>query len=140
MTTTSQLRAFSVINPWGQCIASGRKTVENRTCQTHYRGPVLIHTSLRGFDERALMNGFVLEALADAPGQSWHRGRVIATATLTDCHRCDGGCSPWAQPGSWHWVLSGVEPLALPVPAKGALGLWVPDAQTVAAAWAGVSV
>ena len=37
-------------------------------------------------------------------------------------------CSKWAQIDQWHWQLANVRPLAEPVPAKGALGLWkVPD-------------
>jgi hypothetical protein len=65
-------------------------------------------------------------------------GAVIAVAELSGCHDSDecmlpawsevpgvrSGCSDWAARGQWHWELSGVRPLAEPVPCKGKLGLW----------------
>ena len=85
---------------------------------------------------------------------------VVAVATITSAHhgwdreRCQrrvdyaGGpdvemCSDWAEDGGvdehgqmlsiQHWVLEDVEPLLQAVPAKGKLGLWVPDADLVEA-------
>jgi hypothetical protein len=54
---------------------------------------------------------------------SHHSGEVIATGVLADVHRCDGSCSPWADPDQWHLVWEDVVILD-PYPAKGALGLW----------------
>lgn len=69
-------------------------------------------------------------------------GAVVAVARVTGSHFCGEGfcgehaveacagvlCSKWAQIDQWHWQLANVRPLAEPVPAKGALGLWkVPD-------------
>jgi ASCH domain len=130
---TAQWRALTVKLPWAACIASGHKTVENRAARTNYRGPVAIHTSLRGFDETALLSPWVLEALMVAPGQSFHHGRIVAVAEITDCHQCDRGCSIWAQDGAWHWVLSGIRPLQWPVAATGQLGLWKPRPAVLAA-------
>ena len=47
-------------------------------------------------------------------------------------------CSPWAMFGEvgeivHHWELADVRPLTEPVPAKGKLGLWIPDAELVEA-------
>ena len=63
------------------------------------------------------------------------RGAIIGTAYLTGCHkaRIEGCCGPWSFPGTWHWLLALVRPLAVPVPAKGQLGLWTPDADVLAA-------
>jgi hypothetical protein len=124
------MKALTVRHPWAQCIASGRKTIENRTRQVSYRGPLAIHTSARGFDEMALLNPIVLEALMDVRGASWHHGRIIAVATLADCHRCDGACSPWAEAGAWHLELADIRALSHGVTAKGQLGLWTPDEAT----------
>jgi hypothetical protein len=67
-------------------------------------------------------------------------GAVVAVATITACHydqdpECHGDprtagclCSAWARVCKFHWQLADVRPLAEPVPAKGALGLWtVPE-------------
>lgn len=125
-------RGLTVRQPWGSCIASGRKTVENRTRRTGHRGPVAIHTSLRGFDELALLSPWVLEALMAAPGGSFHHGRIVAVATIADCHQCDGGCSVWAQPGAWHWVLEGIRAVPNPPACTGQLGLWRPQPAVLA--------
>lgn len=69
-------------------------------------------------------------------------GAIVAVATVTGSHfrgwddECGDPagysagviCSPWAMPDQWHWEIADVRPLAHPVPAKGALGLWtVPE-------------
>src|SRR5690606_16609210 len=77
------------------------------------------------------------------------RGAVIGVVDLTGSHRskrsmtrsCLGEpvcfddttptgrlCSPWAMPDHHHLVLENPRPLARPIPAKGRLGLWRPDA------------
>lgn len=128
-------RGLTVRQPWGSCIASGRKTVENRTRRTSHRGPIAIHTSLRGFDELALLSPWVLEALMDAPGGSFHHGRIVAVAEITDCHEAAGCCWPWGEPGPgvYHWALANVRRLSEPVPCTGALGFWRPQPAVLAA-------
>jgi hypothetical protein len=53
-------------------------------------------------------------------------GAVVAVVDLvgicTDSARCY--CGPWAAIGQNHWRLENVRPLAEPVPARGAQGLW----------------
>ena len=44
------MRIVSIKQPWATLIARGLKDVENRTWATRYRGPVLIHASLRPDD------------------------------------------------------------------------------------------
>lgn len=72
-------------------------------------------------------------------------GAIIGVVDLVDVHSADwcwepeGLCSPWAE-ASYdehdggvrhdvvHLVLANPRPLATPIPAKGRLGLWTPDA------------
>jgi len=50
-----KIRALSIKQPWATMIAIGRKTIETRTWQTSYRGPVLIVSSkLPDFDHPLL--------------------------------------------------------------------------------------
>ena len=85
-------------------------------------------------------------------------GAVVAVMTLTGSHatswqadECqdhtagcwdgsewhDGPCSPWAQfalpvhKPMHHWGIGDVTVLDTPVPAKGKLGLWVPDGELI---------
>lgn len=122
--TGHQLRGLTVAQPWAACIAHLGKTVENRTWTTKYRGPVAIHAARR-YDPHGAPHA---ERLA---GQRFHpthgpagiRGAIVALADLVDVHRCDGSCSAWADPSQWHFVLADVRP-TVPIPVRGALGLW----------------
>lgn len=135
-----EIRGLSVRQPWAACIASGRKTTENRTWPTRYRGPVLIHAA-QAVDTDALQisarREHMWRALAADPTLVHVRGAVIAIARLTDCHLEDhqGCCAPWGETGRgiWHWTLQDVVKLSSPVPCKGRLGLWIPDGGLMAA-------
>jgi hypothetical protein len=134
------MRALTVRNPYAWAIATGAKTVENRSRRTSHRGDIAIHAGAAWFrgaetDERVARAWWEI-----APGlrgrttverawwaSRWYRA-VLAVADLYDCHATTPGCcdSPWADPGAGaHWLLRDVRPLPAPVPASGALGLWV---------------
>ena len=44
-------------------------------------------------------------------------------------------CSPWAQDERHHLILANPRPLPRPIPAKGRLGLWIPDGALQDAIW-----
>lgn len=44
------MKALSIRQPFAALIASGQKTLETRTWQTDYRGPLLICTGMQGHD------------------------------------------------------------------------------------------
>ncbi|MFJ2407047.1 hypothetical protein ACIOUE_37770 [Streptomyces xanthochromogenes] len=116
--TAVAVRALTIYQPWADAIVHLRKDVENRSWVTPYTGLLLIHSAQRA-DQTALK-----EAPKDLPGI---RGAVIAVARLTGCHLCDATCSPWAQPGSWHWTFTDVTALASPLSCPGARKLWIPS-------------
>lgn len=125
------MKALTVRQPWADAIAQpsrsfiGPKRIENRTRQTHYRGPFLLHAGLS--EDRAA-------AIPRGAGWPDARGAVIAVAEITGCHRSDGRCCPeWGFDGVWHWELADVQTLLRPVPALGRLGLWTPDDDLVRA-------
>lgn len=113
----TDIRALTIRQPWAALIAHGIKRVENRTWGTAWRGTLLIHAA-KGADPYP--DGVPWVDGADV------RSAIVAVATLADVHVCDGACSPWAEPGRHHWVLTDVRALAEPVPGRGALGLWRP--------------
>ena len=121
------MRALTIRQPWADAIARGEKKIENRTRRTAFRGKLLIHAGLTG-DRQAVLDGV-------RPGADV-RGAVLAVAELVGCHQDANPaapCDPWGLPNQWHWELSDVRPLPRPVPAKGCLGLWLPDVETLAA-------
>ena len=138
------MRALTVRQPWASAIASGQKTVENRSRRTRYRGLVALHSGLViDWDATPMAwtaAGVAVREIYRRP--AWHLGlplgAVIAVAELYGCHQwpaagsCNGRsrspCSPWASLDQWHWQFKNVLPLATPVPCKGMLGLWrLPD-------------
>jgi hypothetical protein len=122
------LKALTVKQPWASVIATGAKSVENRTWPTKYRGRLAIHAG-QSDDRGALAVDILWNAVEADLGKPTIRGAILAVAELTDCHRCDGSCSPWAEPGAWHWGLTNIRGLPEPVPCKGRLSLWTPDAE-----------
>jgi hypothetical protein len=120
------MKALSVKNPWAYLIIYGYdfgleiggfkiKDVENRTWETSYRGPILIHCS------KNLDGDVPWDRLPYNIKWANYNGHIIGTINLVDCIR--NSESRWAEPGLWHWVLKDPKPCQ-PVPAKGSLGLW----------------
>jgi len=137
------MRAITVQQPWAFAIATGAKTVENRTRRTPWHiavgQQVAIHAgkawdSTAVHDERLIAAAkaaghlFVVEELDPA---AYEYGAVLAVADVAGVHlgvSRPGGCrcswNQWAEPGAWHLVLRGVQRLSRPVPSRGYQGLW----------------
>lgn len=117
------MKALTIKQSWADHIAYGLKSTENRTWKTSYRGPVLIHAG----------------AALDPHSRPWGeplvreitRSAILGIARIADCHWSTGCCEPWGEPGVYHWTLTDVEALPMPVPCKGRLGLWTPSEEIV---------
>lgn len=123
----SGVRAVSVARPWAGLIVRSGKDVENRTWPTSYRGRLVIHASQR-WDAHATD----LATAAGLPSAAReHPCGYLGTVDLVGVHharQCRGGCSLWAEPDSWHWVLLHPHALPAPLPGPGRLGLFTPPA------------
>jgi hypothetical protein len=132
------MKALSIRQPWIWAIIAEGKWPENRSRPTSYRGPLALHAS-RGYDTDATLpvleaDEQLMKAQDEGTDVRLTTGAILAVAELSGCHPADecerewGFCTPWAEPGLWHWEIGSVRPLARPVPAKGMLGLWkVPE-------------
>lgn len=124
--------------PWAWAIVHGGKDVENRSRNLagSYRGPVAIHAGLT--HEQGTMAGeFHRRAHGGEVPTELKFGAVIGIVDLVGIHREAIGCceSPWAQRNYGEFVhleLANPRPLTTPIPAKGRLGLWTPDAGLLA--------
>lgn len=154
------MRVLTVRQPWAWAIVHGGKDVENRTQAWSYRGPLAIHAGAR-LSERGCMIVPELLAetrgcqVAEYLGEELVYGAVIGVVDLVDVHTAivygtrdsvaelDCCESPWAETGYTehggrqrrdivHLELANPRPLATPIPAKGRLGLWTPDADILA--------
>lgn len=126
-------RALSVRQPWANAILRGPKDVENRATKTNRRGPILIHSSQHYDHSRGPAPALDRWMRSGGAPCDWTFGAILGVATVEDCHRCDGSCSEWAEPESWHWVLGGRQLLPEPVLCRGALGFWRPTPDVLAA-------
>jgi hypothetical protein len=153
-------RGITVRQPWAWGIAAcdhhpeDGKGVENRSrgFPSSYRGPLLIHAGL-GWSERGAADQRLRVLWGVDRGILHHGpleqrrfvfGEVIAVAELADVHPSGGCCQPWGEEeyvgadqqlhrGVMHLVLEHVHELDQSIPHKGALGLWRPPAELLAA-------
>lgn len=150
------MKALSLTRPWPALIIHRGKRIENRSWNTRYRGLVLLHAA-KSWNREAFGCAAVAELdsgrdVRDVDVWDLSRNRVdhptgiVALAELVNvCSEtvntfrqapvgeCWCGCGPWAVPGAHHWRLDSVQPLPNPVPCNGALGLWTPPADVLAA-------
>lgn len=136
------MKALTVQQPWAWAIVHGGKDVENRTRNLagSYRGPLAIHSS-KTPDPDGLFDPTLAQAVreassADSHGDRsiWLPGSIIGMVDLWAVHRSRPGCcpnrgarpfgSPWAHDAPWHLCVTEPRPLVVPVPCRGALGLW----------------
>jgi hypothetical protein len=125
-----EVRILSIRQPWVWAIVAGHKRVENRTWSTPYRGPVLLHASLRIDQEGAgwMQGGMGLKVPPELPV-----GGVVGLCNLVDVIEGEKGrrYGPWFC-GPYGWVLK--DPIALPRPIglPGRLRLWKAPPEVVA--------
>lgn len=142
------MKAITVCQPWAWAIAQGYKRVDNRTWQTRYRGPILIHAGrertkyagvwqhLRSAEFAAAAKRPRDKALASVPWPTPEEvpyGAIVAVAKLIECVHWNTvlalpiqyqalRCHPFAA-GPWCWLLGDIEAIE-PMPARGQRGLW----------------
>ena len=113
------MRALTLKAHWASLVASGEKTVENRSWRTLHRGPLAIHRGGKDGAIVAVVN--VLEVVPYTDEALW-RVSDDTLDLLCDQEKLGYVCGPYC------WVLGNVRRLKRPIPCKGALGLWtVPD-------------
>lgn len=128
------MKAITIQQPWAHLVIYGYadpftgrreiKNVENRTWESSYRGPLLIHAGV-GKDH--------IDAIRDFPGLTIPDLRFGACLGIVEMFGCvrPGDTGPnslrWEQ-GPWCHQYRNPRTFPTPIPWKGALGLWnVPD-------------
>ncbi|TNY36481.1 hypothetical protein [Thermomonospora catenispora] len=124
------MQAISVRQPWAFAIARGVKTVYNHPRPIAYRGPLLIHASMR-VDLGSCDSPLIRSAGWDPRDPLATLGAVIALAELSEvCEEATRGrdcdCGPWAEPSACHWRLTNVRALPRPIVALGRMEPWQP--------------
>lgn len=122
------MKALSIRQPWAWLITHGYKVVENRTWETFYRGPILIHAGkvmtkadyeaaciFMACDERIRHINAVLPLPKDL-----ERGGIVGCADLVGCVRVHP--SPFFV-GPFGFVMAEAKPLPF-VARGGMLGIF----------------
>ena len=118
-STPQEPPALTIKQPWASLIVHGVKNVENRSWATRYRGPIWVHAGAH-HDHSRQATTLLRRYSAD---MVFPTRAVVGSVTISDCIRDHD--SDWADRNYWHWILTDPEPLAAPIPARGAQGLWV---------------
>lgn len=126
------MRALTLTQPWASLVAVGAKTIETRSWSTRYRGPLAIHAALN-FPQWAVNFAYDPEIIA-LVGQAvgLPRGYILATCHLSNCLKTEDLRARFGpllrfgdfSPGRFGFIFTHIQPLAIPIPARGRLGLW----------------
>jgi hypothetical protein len=111
------MKILAIKQPWASLIVHGHKDVENRTWRTRYRGPLLVHASLRGDDTGMddIENWYGVRLRGKLPA-----GGIVGITEVVDC--VGSYESKWYQRGHYAFVLANSRPLPF-VKWKGTLSL-----------------
>ncbi len=119
--------ALSVKQPWASMIASGRKTIETRTWDTKYRGPLLICAG-QSPDAAALVRFGASPADWEQKYPTGIALCVVSLLTVEPMTARDevAACLP-RRPGLFAWRLGPIVAPVRPFPVRGQLGLFKVD-------------
>lgn len=110
---------LTVRQPWASAIFFAGKDVENRGRRTKFRGRLWIHAGV--YVKRSEPDQWARENGLWLPEEPLPRGVILGCVELVDCVKDSD--SPWAEAGSFHWLIRRPQLLREPVPMTGALGM-----------------
>ena len=117
------MRLLTIHQPWAWLIVSGHKRYENRTWQTSYRGPLLIHAGQSTLSMQAGLR--LCQHFGIALPPRFDFGAVVGLVDLTNCIHVDGIHDPFAT-GPFCFCLEHPIAFKSPIAWRGALGLVSP--------------
>lgn len=127
------MKVLSLTEPYATLIKENKKLIETRSWKTNYRGELYIHASATAIPKRIKENVELMSLVENIP---LNFGNIICKCTLTDCvymtkeyidnikkyHYQEYICGVYEE-GRYAWVLDDIEPLSVPIKAKGQLNI-----------------
>lgn len=123
------MKVLSIREPYASLIKYGIKNIETRSWKTNYRGEIYIHSCI-GKDK-------IDEQIKHLVPHDLMYGYILCKVRLVDCiymdedyiekekkNNLDNFICGRYEVGRYAWVLSDIEILDKPIPAKGQLGIW----------------
>jgi len=125
------MKCLSIRQPWAHPIVNGTKDVENRSWETAYRGPLLIHAGLT-------MHTAALGYLArwhgiEMDGSVLQFGLILGAVDVVDCRKKK--TSRWHRRGDFGWYFENPRRLRTPIPYKGQLKLFEVSNRLLPKSW-----
>lgn len=127
------IKVLSLKEPFATLIKAGIKKVETRSWQTSYRGELYIHASI----SRSTINEKNTEFQKLIKDLEYQPSYIICKCNLIDCiymtkeyienikktNYQEYLCGDYKE-GRYAWILENIEPLSIPIKAKGQLNIW----------------
>lgn len=127
------MKVLSIKEPFATLICEKKKYIETRSWKTNYRGELYIHASLAKIPKEI----YEREAFELLDNPDFKYGYIICKCNLVDCIYMNEEyiddmkknnyqeyiCGEY-KVGRYSWVLEDIEPLDVPIKAKGQLGIW----------------
>lgn len=127
------MKVLSIKEPFATLICEKKKYIETRSWKTNYRGELYIHASLTKIPKEI----YEREAFKLLDNPDFKYGYIICKCNLVDCIYMNEEyiddmkknnyqeyiCGEY-KVGRYSWVLEDIEPLDVPIKAKGQLGIW----------------
>lgn len=117
------MKAITICQPFAHWIITGEKLIENRTWETSYRGPLLIHAGVS--------RKFLLE---EDDVESMTFGAIIGICELVDCVPLRKVKKRPHAEGPFCFLLDNVHQFPDPIPYRGQLNIYNVDESIVRAA------
>ena len=135
-TTTPNIKAISLWQPWASFIPLGFKSYETRSWKTNYRGKLLICSTAKSTKAQYQQYLKICNELnlPDWNETNFPCGCAIAICDLVDCiemtsefiaqqSQAETLCGDW-QVGRYAWKLENIQPITEPFAVKGKQGLF----------------
>lgn len=144
------LRAISVWEPWCTGMMRGKLDVNTRSFNTHFRGEIAIHASLKHSNTNlAILAAMpewqevlqLHEGTVKALKEACHFGHVVAVGYLAECAADSDQLERYARrtitaldrklddysAGRFLMLFRNIKPLNIPLPLPGKRGVWTLD-------------
>lgn len=127
------MKAISIKQPWAWLILNAGKNIENRTWNTKYRGPLLIHAS-KEMDQAALRYYYRFRCEETGRGllppiQELPTGGIVGMVNLSEVfskvEKAPTGCAMWWQ-GPYGFLLTDAKRIPF-IPMRGKLRIFEID-------------
>lgn len=111
------MKALTLTQPWATLVAIGAKTIETRSWNTNYRGPLAIHAAktIPGWAAALSVQEPFESVLVQAGISEFPIGCVLATCRLIGVRRMPPSFTEAIEHPGWEWVAPSGREFSFPL-------------------------